>query len=92
MTHSDYLKYQQCVSNPDSYFDRTNVVNFDIINNRCSGDCLIKPIKEHQTICKNDFVNFPERDKDKIVSVALRKNRDGLWIKRDLMIEYLKKD
>ena len=86
MTYIGYLKYEECVSNPDSYFDRTKVGNSDIVNNRSRSDCLVKPIKEHQTTFINDFVNFPEKDKDKIVLTALRKNRDDLWMKRDLMI------
>ena len=50
MTYIDDLKYQQCVSNPDSYFDRMKIVNFDIINNEYRGDFLVKHVKEHQSI------------------------------------------
>ena len=92
MTYMDHLKYQEYVSNPDNHFDRTKAINFDIINNRCRGDCLIKPIKEHQTICKNDFLNFPEKDKDKIVSAALGKTRVDIWIRRELVIKHFKKN
>ena len=66
MTYIDHLKYQECVINLDSYFDMTKVVNFDKINNRCRGDCLIKPIKEHQTICKNDFIIFQQKIRIKL--------------------------
>ena len=39
-----------CISNPDSCFDRVEVTNFDLINNKCRGDCVIKLIKEYQII------------------------------------------
>ena len=78
ITYTDHLKYQQCVGNLDSYFDRVEVTNFDLVNNKCRGDYLINPIIEHQTIFKNDFINFPEKNKDKIVLAAFRKNRHNL--------------
>ena len=31
MTYVDHLKYQECVKDPNDYFDGEKIVNFDII-------------------------------------------------------------
>ena len=56
MTYIDYLRYQECVRDPDVYFKRTNVVNFHIIHNKCRGNQLKKSMREHETVYKNNFV------------------------------------
>lgn len=73
----EHLKYHDCISNLNDYFDKVKDTNFDIIHNSCRGDSLKKSIKEHQTICKSDFNNYLNTDIDKTISAAFRKNRDS---------------
>ena len=47
ITYIDHLKDQNCISNPDNYFDKVKVTNFDMIHSSCRGDQLKKSIKEH---------------------------------------------
>ena len=50
-------------------------------------------MKDHKVTTKNDFKNYPEADKNKVVSAAFNNvDRDDLWIKKDLMIEHFKKN
>ena len=46
MIYIDQLKYKALKNNPDDYF--SNVINFDIIHNRCSG----RPIENSMQHCK----------------------------------------
>ena len=80
MTYIDHLKYQECVRNPDNYFERTHVVNFDIIHDKCRGDQLKKPLKEHVTVYGNNFANYPAKIKREVVSSALRNEHEDLWV------------
>ena len=62
MTYIDHLKYQECVKESANYFEGANVVNFDIIQNRCRGDQFEKSLKEHVTVYRNDFVNYSDKN------------------------------
>ena len=86
MSYLDYLKYKHMSDNPDSYFEKKKVINFEIIHHQCKGDPLTKTEKEHKTVC--DFKNYPKDEKNKVLSSIFRNKRDDLWVKRDLMIEY----
>ena len=89
----DHLKYQRMLEGPTSYFYRKKVVNFDMINHECRGEPLEGSYKDYKTVKNSDFENFPKNEKKKVLSGIFRKvNRDNLWIKRDLMIEYFKKN
>ena len=86
MSYIDHLKIHECTKDPNDYFNRVKVVNFDIIYNSCRGYLLMKSVKDQKTVYKNDFVAYLPEVKDKVVSAALRNKRNDLWIQRDLMI------
>ena len=75
-------------NSPDFYFENEKVINFEIIHHQCRGDQLTKTEKEHKTVCRNDFKNYPKDEKNRVLSSIFRNIRDDLWVKRDLMIEY----
>ena len=89
MSYLDYLKYKDMSDNPDFYFENKKVKNFEIIHHQCKGDPLTKTEKEHKTVF--DFKNYPKDEKNKVLFPIFRNKQDDLWVKRDLMIEYLKK-
>ena len=67
------------------------MINFNIIQHECRGDYLKKSFEDHKTITKEDFQNYSEKAKDKIVSaVSTNLKWNDLWIKRYLFIEHLK--
>ena len=88
----DYLDYKDMSDNPDNYFQNKKVINFNIIHNQCRGDRSQKSNKDHKIVSKDDFKNYPETDKNKVLSSVFRNNGDDLWIKRDLMTEHVKKN
>ena len=45
---------------PHKYFKKARVINFDVIHHGCRGDKLKKSKKEHKTIDKTDFKDYPE--------------------------------
>ena len=70
MSYIDHLKYQNCVSNQDRYFDRAKVLNFDIINNSSRGNPLSKSIG-NETISKAYFEKYANKDKEKVISAVI---------------------
>ena len=39
------------------------VINFDIINNECRRDFMVKTEKECQTVTSKDLKSYPEKEK-----------------------------
>ena len=76
MTYFDHLKYQECAKNPDDCFDRVNVINFDIIHNNCRGDRFDKSVKDPKTVLKTNFVEYPNKAKENVVSALFKNKRD----------------
>ena len=71
---------------------KKKVINFDIIHHERTGDSLKKSYQEHKTVKKSDFNECQEDEKTKTVSSVIRNiKRDDLWVRRNLMIEHLKK-
>ena len=86
MTHYDYRKYREMSDNPNNYFSKKKVVNFDLIHHQCRGDPLLKPEKDHKTISSDDSKKYPQQEKNKALSAVLRSNRDDSWIKRVIIM------
>ena len=86
MTHYDYRKYREMSDNPDNYFSKKKVVNFDLIHQQCRDDPLLKPEKDHKTISSDDSKKYPQQEKNKALSAVFRSNRDDSWIKRVIIM------
>ena len=54
--------------NPDRWLRNHEVVNFDIIDNQCRSDKLLKEIKDHQTVTDLDLCSYPEKRKADVIS------------------------
>ena len=66
MTYYDYLKYKEMSDNPENYFSKKKVVNFDLIHHQCRGDPLLKPEKDHKIISSDDFKKYPQQEKTRL--------------------------
>ena len=44
--------YNEIISNPDEYFEKTTITNFDLIHHHCRGDKLIHDRKYYETLFK----------------------------------------
>ena len=80
------------VSNPDFYFDRVKIINFDLTNNECRGDDLEHDRKYHETLCKKQIdkhlVNRIHRYH--FVAVAQRFEREDVRLEKDLQLDHFR--
>ena len=44
--------YNEIISNPDEYFEKTTITNFDLIHHHCRGDKLTHNRKYYETLFK----------------------------------------
>ena len=44
--------YNEIISNPDKYFEKTTITNFDLIHHHCRGDKLTHARKYYETLFK----------------------------------------
>ena len=49
--------------NPDEYFKKQKVVNFDIIQHECRADPRTKSYEEHQTVVSEGLKKYPDTRK-----------------------------
>ena len=70
ITYVDQLKCERFKENRDENFKNTEIVNFDIINHLCRDDPQQNSKKYYKTITKNNFKNYPNKEK-KLLSMLL---------------------
>ena len=64
-TYIDQLKYELFTNDPDKYLEKAEVVNFEMIHNRCRGDPRKFSDKYYQTVVKSDLEkNVSKREKE----------------------------
>ena len=90
MSYIDLIKYRTMLDDPDQYFDKVKIVDFDIIHHECPGDKLIGNYKDYKTI--QELNRYPKEKIKVVLSAAFRNKREDLWVKRDLMIKYFREN
>ena len=70
----------------DTHFKKTKFVNFGIIHLECRGDPL-DPNDVDKTVCSKDLKGFI--CKDKIVASAIKSNRKGIHIEKNMVEKHL---
>ena len=80
LTYIDQLKYSEIFSDPDKHLTVAEVVNFDMIHARCSGDKESLTDKHYQTVVSDDVKNIPQKDKKETVSACVRSDRKDLFV------------
>ena len=89
----DHCKHQRMLEDPTSYLFQKKVINFDIIHHECRGDPLEGSYEDYRTIKNGNFKKFPKNDEEQVLSgIFCNIKRDDLWVRRDLMVEYFKKN
>ena len=71
MTYIEQLKYKKFKENRDSHFKNTEIVNFDIINHQCRGECLQNSKKYYTAITKKTL-NIILMKKKNLLSMLLK--------------------
>ena len=88
MRHYKHLDCKDMADNRDHYFKCKKVINVGFIHHQCRADPLNKSEKEHNTVVKEDFEKYLEREKEKTLAAVFCNKRDDLWVRRNLMIEH----
>lgn len=65
MKYIDRLKYKVFISNPDSYLEKAEVINFDMIYARCGHQPQQYSDKHYQTVCTSDVSKMSQKEKRK---------------------------
>ena len=63
MDYFEYVSYQEMASQPEEYFGKKQVINFDIIHHESRGDKLEGLYNDYQTVNKKDLEKYPAPDK-----------------------------
>ena len=83
-------KYEKIRKNKKEYFNKANIINFDIINHESRGDELQHSKTYYETIYKEDLQRAKEDDQDEFISEAIKSRREDLRINKDVMNEHFK--
>ena len=90
MMYIDQMKYKEYSENKDQYLKNVEVVNFDMIHNRCSGIPLQNSETFYKTAKEKDLKKFPKKKKNDTFAAIARCSRTDLYAQGDLMIECFK--
>ena len=84
-----YLKNKSndFLTNPDEYFEKMNIVNFDIIKGNVSGEKM----KQFNSIDHQEIMRYPREMREEIFSSIYRNgNRKDMHVKKETLHEHFK--
>ena len=91
MTCYDRRKCQEFLEEPDKHFQNAKLVNFYITNKWIRGEEMChKTLKNYHTIHKNKVFEYPSKDREKVMSTALKPTvkRTDVYISEDLVKDH----
>ena len=82
--------YNEIISNPDEYFEKTTITNFDLMHHHYRGDKLTHDRKYYEMLFKKkvDFEFNNQLHKDVFLSSAQRCERKDVYFKKDLQEDH----
>ena len=82
--------YNKLIFNPDEYFEKVTITNFDLIHHHCTGDRLTHDRKYYETLFKKevDFEFNNQLHKDVFLSSAQRCERKDVYFEKDLQKDH----
>ena len=80
LTYIDQLKYKRFTSDSDKYLEKAQVINFDMIHNRCRGDHQTYSDKDYQTVAWSDVKNMSQKERKRAIAACLRSERKGIFV------------
>ena len=89
ITYINRLEYEKFEEDRDQYLKNINIINFDIIHNRCRNEPLENSIKNYKTVSTKDLKQMPHADKDAALAACFRSERKDIFIEKSLRDEYL---
>ena len=85
-------KCQDFLRDTDRNFNKTKLVNFDIIHKQCRGEVVSNELlKYHQTVNQTQMSEYPSNDQENILSSAFRTDRKDTFFEKKSIEKHLKK-
>ena len=88
MTAINQIKHERFAENWQKWLANHQVVNFEIIHDKCRSDILNKTLKKHQTISEMKLVSYPDVNKEKVVACARKTLRNDLYLYKKLTVKF----
>ena len=80
MTWYEQRKCKEFLKNPQEHFEKTNIVNFDIINKQIRSEKNFRQTFERIPNCSRKKVSqYPKKERQNILSCAFRTNRSDIY-------------
>ena len=85
--------YNRMVNDPDNFFTKAQITNFDLIHNCCRGDELSFSKRYYETILKKESEKsfLLNSHKEEFISSAIRSDRNDVHLEKDLLFENIKR-
>ena len=81
-------KCQEFLRDTDRHFNKTKIVNFDIIHKQCCGEVVPNELlKYYQTVNQTRVSEYPSDDQENILSSTFRTNRQDIYFEKKKIIE-----
>ena len=81
-------KCQEFLRDTDRHFNKTKIVNFDIIHKQCCGEVVPNELlKYYQTVNQTRVSEYPSDDQENILSSTFRTNRQNIYFEKKKIIE-----
>ena len=90
ITYINQLDYKKFEEDRDSYLEKINITNFDIIHSKCRNEPLENEIKYYKTIDTKDLKQMPLADKDAALAACFRSKRKDIYVVKSLRDEYFR--
>ena len=90
ITYINELEYKKFEEDRDQYLKNVNILNFDIIHNKCRVEPLENSFKNYKTVNEKDLKQMPLADKDAALAACFRSERKDLFVEKILRDEYFR--
>lgn len=76
-------KCEEFLKNPQEHFEKTKIVNFDIIKRQTRGAKIHEKLyKEQQTLQEKKVSQYPKKERQNFLSCAFRTNRPNIYFEK----------
>ena len=88
LTYIDQLKCESFTNDPDKYLEKAEVVNFEMIHNRCRGHPRKFSNGYYQTVVQSDVKKMSQKERKKAVAACLRSERKDSFVEKKLTLSH----
>ena len=86
LTYIDQLKCEEFYSNPEQYFKKAEIINFDIINKKGRSDPQKLSGRYYQTVISKDVEKMPRKDKKRALDASFQSEQKDFIVEKKLFL------